>query len=61
MTPEQEKYYILGLRAAQHEIEMEIECCEMELKDDSLVTARYALRNGLSLINDMIEMTENGL
>ena len=61
MNPEQKKYYLLGLEDAVREVDREVECCEMELTGESLVTARYTLRNTTALILDLIEGVKQGL
>lgn len=61
MTPNEKKHYLLGLEDAVREVDMEFECCEMELTGESLVTARYVLRNAVALIMDLMEGVKQGL
>lgn len=61
MTPNEKKYYLLGLNDAIKELQMEIECCEMELSGEVLIATRYALRDGVALIEELIQATELGL
>lgn len=60
MNLTQKEHYILGLQDAIRELEMEIECCEMELSASALYT-RYALKNGIILIQDLVNAVESGL
>jgi hypothetical protein len=61
MNSTQKEHYTLGLQDAVRELEMEIECCEMELSGNRLNTARYALKNGIILIQDLVNAVEVGL
>lgn len=61
MNTNETKYYLLGLNDAIKELQMEIECCEMELSGEALIATRYTLRNGILLIKDLIQATELGL
>lgn len=61
MTLNEKKYYLLGLNDAIKELQMEIECCEMELSGEVLINYKYALRCGILDIKDLICATESGL
>ncbi len=61
MNLTQKEHYTLGLQDAIRELEMKIECCEMELSGKRLNTARYALKNGILLIQDLVNAVESGL
>lgn len=61
MTPNQKKYYLLGLEDAIKELQTEITTCESEMRGEVLVTWKYALRNGISAIKDLYEVVEQGL
>lgn len=54
MNANETKYYLLGLNDAIKEL-------QMELSGEALIVTRYALRNGILLIKDLIQATELGL
>ena len=61
MNLTQKEHYTLGLQDAIQELEMEIEFCETELSGKPLLAAKYALKNGIILIQDLVDAVERGL
>lgn len=53
MTPEQQKFYLLGLEDAIKEIQSEIAICNAEMTGEALYAWKYALINAILAIKDL--------
>jgi hypothetical protein len=61
MTPNQRKYYLLGLQDAIREIELESECTEYRIQGPALFCYQYACDECKANIESLIEGVKNNL